>query len=241
MSVLQEIRRDLRAKASPRKAELCKRFFKTGPGQYGEGDVFIGLTAPELTRVCDTHKDAPFSAVIRLLRSPIHEERMLALNLLIARYHSAGEADRARIHSIYTRHFQFVNNWDLVDVSARLLAGHYLDGKSTAPLYKWAKSPNLWTRRIAIVATWHFIRKKDFKHTLKISEMLFGDKEDLIHKATGWMLREVGKRDVSALKRFLNKHATRMPRTALRYAIERFSPKERRYYLTLRIPVLSGR
>ncbi|MEI8175934.1 MAG: DNA alkylation repair protein [Candidatus Omnitrophota bacterium] len=222
---------DLRRYGNKEKARILRRFFKTGPGEYAEGDIFLGITVPVLRDVADKHRQMGLTAVRRLLRSPIHEERFLALVILVERFRASDEAGRGKIYRLYLRHTEYINNWDLVDASAKYIVGAFLSDKSREQLYVLARSRLLWERRIAIIATFHFIGENDFKDTLKIAELLLPDKHDLIHKAVGWMLREVGKRDQAAEERFLQKHSAVMPRTMLRYAIERFPEAKRRAYL----------
>lgn len=240
MSTLASLRRDLTRLTNPPKAAFLQGFFKTGPGQYAEGDRFRGITVPELRKLAKAHREASFDDAATLLESPWHEDRLIALFLLIDRYAAGTPAARHAIHRLYlSRIADSVNNWDLVDSSAPQLVGFHLaeygsgargDG-DTSLLDKLAREKNLWRRRVAIVSTLHFIRKQRFGETLRISEALLGDREDLIHKATGWMLREMGKKDVAPLRAFLERHAATMPRTMLRYAIEKFPEKTRREYL----------
>ena len=221
----------LRNLADPEVAIVLASFFKTGPGQYGEGDRFIGVKVPAIRKVAKEFGKLPISKVERLLHSKIHEERLLALVILVDQFEKGSDATRKRIHDLYLANTQNINNWDLVDLSAPQIVGGYLETRSRKPLDRLAKSPILWERRISILATHWFIRQCDFTDTLSIAEKLLGDKEDLIHKAVGWMLREVGKRDVAVLEEFLGKHCRVMPRTMLRYAIERLSEKKRRGYM----------
>lgn len=207
------------------------RFFKTGPGQYGEGDIFLGLRAADLHRLSREFKALPLAEVPELLQSPIHEDRTIALLIMVRAVARATEDFRREAYELYLANTRYVNNWDLVDCSAPTLVGAYLMEKSRKPLHRLAKSTSLWERRIAIVATQHFIRHGDFADTLKIAALLLGDQEDLIHKATGWMLREVGKCDTEPLEEFLREHCRVMPRTMLRYAIEHFPEKKRQAYL----------
>ena len=212
---------------------MLQGFFRTGPGQYGEGDVFIGVRVPEVRAVCRECRDAPLAAVLALLESRIHEERLLALLLLVHAFERGDDTTRRRIFDAYLAHTAFINNWDLVDLSAYAIVGGYLASRSRAPLARLARSHSLWERRIAIVSTFHFIRRGDLAETLRIADLLLNDPHDLIHKAVGWMLREAGKRDGAALRTFLDARHQRMPRTMLRYAIERFDEPERQRYLKL--------
>lgn len=226
-----EIQKRLQALGSPDAAAKCARFFKTGPGQYGEGDVFLGLNAATMRQVARDCRGLSPAEVEPLLRSPVHEHRSVALLILVDAMAGAHAAMQKQIYDFYLANTRFVNNWDLVDASARDIVGAYLAARSRRPLYRLARSASLWERRIAIVATHHFIRQGDFADTLKIAELLLGDREDLIHKAVGWMLREVAKRDQIVVEKFLRQHHRTMPRTALRYAIERFPEAKRRAFL----------
>lgn len=226
-----EAREELKVLASPEVAAISAKFFKTGPGQYGAGDVFIGVRVPALRKLARDFRDLPLEEVEVLLHSPIHEERLLALLILVAVAAKADERHKQTIFNFYLSNTRYINNWDLVDTSAPALVGAYLLDKSRNPLMKLAKSSNLWERRIAIIATQHFIRRGEFEDTLKISQILLSDTEDLIHKAAGWMLREVGKRHEPTLTTFLEQHGTVMPRTMQRYAIERLSPKQRQEFM----------
>jgi len=220
----------LRKLGSKEKAQIAQRFFKTGPGEYGEGDVFVGVRAPELRGLAKEFQDLTPEEIRILLRSEIHEERALALLILVRNCTRGDQREQERIYKLYMRHLRFINNWDLVDVSAEHMVGAYLRERSKKPLYALARSKNLWERRISILATFHYIKRNEFSETLKIAKMLLLDEEDLIHKAVGWMLREVGKRDLAAEERFLKTNYKKMPRTMLRYAIERFpEPKRQRY------------
>jgi 3-methyladenine DNA glycosylase AlkD len=229
-----DVRKELKSMAEPEKAAILQRFFKTGPSEYGEGDIFIGVMVPQSRQVAKKFNELPLGEVRTLLYSRVHEERLVALLILAWRYSSASSSrEKEEIVKFYLDHIKRVNNWDLVDLSAPNILGAHLvdrDGRRRL-LYRLAGSENVWERRIAIVATHHFIRNGDFSDTLKIAEMLLQDRHDLIHKAVGWMLREVGKRDAAAEKEFLEKHCSVMPRTMLRYAIERLSERKRRRYM----------
>ncbi len=221
------------ALANPRRAEALQWFFRTGPGGYGEGDRFLGLTVPDVRSVAREFRTAPVEVAFRLLASGWHEERLLAL-LLMAEAFRRGDAPlRTRIARRYLQSTDRVNNWDLVDASAPIILGPWLEGRSRGVLRRLARSRVLWDRRIAVVATLHFIRRGEFEDTLALCGGLLGDPEDLMHKACGWMLREVGKRDAEVLRAFLRAHAPRMPRTMLRYAIERFPGPERKEWLAV--------
>jgi 3-methyladenine DNA glycosylase AlkD len=228
---LAAIRAELRARADPLKAEMLRKFFKTGPGEYGEDDRFLGIVVPALRAIARAHLDLPRGAIEALLASEFHEERLGALIILVERFARAPEDERARIYACYVRNLAHVDNWDLVDLTAPHIVGRWLADKDRAPLYEWARSPNLWKRRIAIVATHHFIRNGQFADTCAIAKLLLVDEEDLIHKAVGWMLREVGTHDLAAEVEFLAQHYHTMPRTMLRYAIERFPEATRQTYL----------
>ena len=227
------VRKELKSMADPDKAAILQRFFKTGPGQYGEGDIFIGVMVPQSRQVTKKFSQLPLGEVRTLLYSRIHEERLVALLILAWRYSSSSSSreEKEEIVKFYLDNIKQVNNWDLVDLSApNILGAHLLVDRDRGLLYGLAKSENVWERRIAIVATHHFIRNGDFSDTLKIAEMLLHDRHDLIHKAAGWMLREVGKRNAAAEEEFLKKHYSVMPRTMLRYAIERLPESKRRRY-----------
>ncbi len=226
-----EIRRKLHKLADKEKARLLRGFFKTGPGQYGEGDVFLGITVPKLRKLARECRGTTVADAITLLRSELHEQRLLALFLLIQAFTEGDGAVKKKIYCLYLKNTRSINNWDLVDLSApRIVGGHLVD-KSRKPLYALARSRDLWKKRIAILATFWFIKEDDFVDALAIAGMLVRDDHDLIHKAVGWTLREVGKRDMRAEEEFLQKHYRAMPRTMLRYAIERFPEGKRQRYL----------
>ncbi|PIW37313.1 MAG: DNA alkylation repair protein [Candidatus Kerfeldbacteria bacterium CG15_BIG_FIL_POST_REV_8_21_14_020_45_12] len=229
-----QVKLELKQLADPARAIVAQGFFKTGPGQYGEGDKFIGITVPVQRQVAKSNVDMQLSEVERLLQSPVHEHRLTALFILISQYKSSSSSRRKTIISIYKKNLRFINNWDLVDSSAPQLLGDFLIDKPRAELYKLARSGNLWRRRIAIISTLRFIAEDDFKDTLAISEILLSDDEDLIHKAVGWMLGEVGNRDKACELSFLELHGATMPRTTLRYAIERFPKKDRKRLMNLK-------
>ena len=228
---LAAARKKLRSLASSTHADALARFFQTGPGGYGEGDKFLGLRMPQVRQIAREYRDLARGDVGKLLKSPWHEERMLALVILADQFRRGTERQRESIYRFYLRHTRWINNWDLVDASAHKIVGAYLLGRSTEPLDELARSESLWERRIAIVATAHFIGHDQFGPTLKIARKLLRDEQDLIHKAVGWMLREVGKRDRSCEEDFLRRHYRRMPRIMLRYAIEHFPKTRRRAYL----------
>ncbi len=228
---VKDIRAKLRKLGDKERAIVSQRFFKTGPGEYGEGDVFLGIKVPELRKLAKEYEDITMKQVKALLKSSIHEERLLALLILIRKYVKGDESARKRIYELYIKNTQFINNWDLVDVTAEHIVGAFLRDKDRSPLYRLSRSKNLWERRISIMASFHFIKHNEFSDTLKISKILLADREDLIHKAVGWMLREVGKRHMTTEERFLKDHYRKMPRTMLRYAIERFTESETDRYL----------
>ena len=219
----------------PESAEFSKRFFKTGKGEYGEGDRFRGLSVPVMRQVARACAEMPLGEALRLLKSPYHEDRLVALLMLVRKYARGDDAVRQRIVDAYLANTRYINSWDLVDVSAPAILGAHLEQRSRAVLAKLARSQSLWERRIAIVSTAHFIRSGDPKDALRIAEMLLEDEQDLIHKAAGWMLREVGARcSRDILREFLDAHAAVMPRTMLRYSLEHFAPDERAKYLAMR-------
>jgi 3-methyladenine DNA glycosylase AlkD len=225
------VRRDLRRAASPERAKTNRWFFKTGPGQYGEGDRFLGVSVPALRQLARHYERLSRKDVVQLIKSPWHEERLLALLILVRQYVHSDDRRRRAIHQLYLRHTRWINSWDLVDVSASQLVGAHLAGGDRRLLRRLARSRSLWERRIAMIATYHYIRRNEFADALAIAALLVDDMHDLIHKAVGWMLREVGKRDRHVEERFLRKHAARMPRTMLRYAVERFPEPLRVRYL----------
>jgi 3-methyladenine DNA glycosylase AlkD len=230
MSV-SKIKKELRALADPAQAKVLSGFFKTGPGQYGAGDRFLGIKVPAQRAVARKYGDLPLYDAAKLLHSKIHEERLVSLMILIEKYAAGTTADRDEIIRTYLSNTAYVNNWDLVDLSAPPLLGRHLYGGDTGVLDALARSDSLWERRIAIVATHYFIRNGEVEVTMRIAAALLNDTHDLIHKAVGWMLREAGKKNMKAEWRFLDEHAARMPRTMLRYAIEKFQEKTRRAYL----------
>jgi 3-methyladenine DNA glycosylase AlkD len=222
----------LLALANDATAEAMRRFFKTGPGQYAEGDRFLGIKTDSLRQLTREFQSLPLDESKKLLCSELHEARMLALMILVRAFEKGDESTRQAIHELYLANVDRVNNWDLVDASAPTIVGGFLADRDRGPLTRLAGSASLWERRIAIVATYYFIRRDDFADTLRLAGLLLGDREDLIHKAAGWMLREVGKKNETVLEGFLAKHCRQMPRTMLRYAIERFEETRRRKYLT---------
>ncbi|OGM27708.1 DNA alkylation repair protein [Candidatus Woesebacteria bacterium RIFCSPHIGHO2_02_FULL_38_9] len=229
---MKEVLKELNLLRNPPKAKILQGFFKTGKGEYGEGDLFLGISVPQSRKIAIKYKNLPFSEIQKLLKLRIHEARLIALLILVENFKKADEKTRKVIYEFYLLSTEYINNWDLVDLSAGNIVGNYLEEKDTSILVKLAKSESLWERRIAVISTFDFIMHKNAKETLKIAEILINDKEDLIQKAVGWMLREVGKRVSQEVEEeFLNKYYRTMPRTTLRYAIERFDPKLREKYL----------
>ncbi len=226
-----EIENRLRVLGDPNKAKILQRFFKTGPGEYGEGDVFAGLAVPGIRKLARECRELNLPETIKLLQSPIHEARLLALFILIQAYTRADSALRQQIYDVYLQNSRFINSWDLVDSSAEHIVGRHLRHCCREPLQKLAASSMIWERRIAIIATFHYIKLGEFSETFKVADMLLKDLEDLIQKAVGWMLREIGKRDFEAEEAFLKTRYAQMPRTMLRYAIERFPEDLRQLYL----------
>ena len=233
--MLAEIRSNLHKLANGQDAAQLQRYFKTGPGEYGEGDLFIGVRVPAIRKLARQYRDTSVGIAQKLLISKIHEERLLALVLFIDHYNKADDAGKKTIYTYYLGHTHHINNWDLVDISAEKIVGAYLYERNRQPLKKLVKSSDLWERRIAIMSTLYFIRNNDFTDTLFLAEKLLKDKEDLIHKAVGWMLREVGNRDQKIEENFLKQHYQTMPRTMLRYAIEKFPEALRQQYLQSKI------
>jgi 3-methyladenine DNA glycosylase AlkD len=230
--MINALRKELKQLADPEKAKILRGFFKTGPGQYGEGDVFLGVVVPASRKIAQKYSGLSRADVLALLKSKFHEERLIALFILLLQFEKSDDQKKEEIFHLYLKHTRWINNWDLVDLSADKIVGAFLEGKSKEILSRLARSKSLWERRIAIIATFHGIKQKRCEETLTIAALLLKDKEDLIHKAVGWMLREVGKRcSEEAEEKFLKKHLKEMPRTMLRYAIERFSPEKRRFYL----------
>jgi 3-methyladenine DNA glycosylase AlkD len=231
---VRQIIKKLQALGNRDIAVHSQRFFKTGKGQYGEGDRFLGIRVPAIRKCVREYRTRSLEDILELLRSPFHEARLLALLILVAKFSAANRSssvDQEAVYRSYLNHTKYINNWDLVDCSAEHIVGAYLFSRDRKPIYRLARSKSMWERRIGIVSTFHFIKRQDFSDILAVVELLLHDKEDLIHKAAGWMLREVGKRDPNAEKSFLAKHYRQMPRTMLRYAIEKFSAGERQAYL----------
>ncbi len=228
---LESVKRELRKYSNKKKAKDLQRFFKTGPGEYAQGDIFLGVMVPYIRKVSCQFPDLSFKEIARLLRSPFHEERLLALLMFVTKFNKGSDREKRDIYKLYLENTRYINNWDLVDLTAPNIVGRHLFDKNKKPLYVLAKSKSLWERRIAILSTFYFLRQHRFDDSLKIAEILVNDKEDLIHKAVGWMLREVGKRNLILEEKFVWKHRKKMPRTMLRYAIEKFSEAKRKTYL----------
>ncbi len=225
-------REEIRALANKEIAQHSLRFFKTDKGEYGHGDLFLGVRAPKIRSIAKKHIDISISDMQTLIRSKYHEERFLGLIILVNKYaKTKDKKNRTQLYKIYVYSFKYINNWNLVDVTCPHVTGKHLIDKDRTILYKWAKSEDLWTKRIAMVSTFSFIRKNDLEDTFKIAEILLHDEHDLIHKAVGWMLREAGKRDLKREETFLKKYYKTMPRTMLRYAIEKFPETKRQKYL----------
>lgn len=225
---------DVLGLANKKRATFLARYFKTGKGEYGEGDVFIGLTVPEQRLIAKKYASLLLPDIEKLLHNKIHEYRLTSLMILSIKFAKSSVSDRKKIFDFYLQNTKYINNWDLIDGSSRDIIGMYLLDKPNERkiLYALAKSKSLWERRIAVIATFAFIKQRDFQNSFSIAELLLNDPHDLIHKSVGWMLREIGKLDQTAEEVFLKKHYTTMPRTMLRYAIERFSPATRALYLS---------
>jgi 3-methyladenine DNA glycosylase AlkD len=221
----------LQKKTSQKHKEALQRFFKTGPGEYGEGDVFWGIKVPEIRKITKEFKDLNLTETQKLIKSKYHEERLAGLLLLVLKYKKANDDLKEKIFNLYIKSTRYINNWDLVDLTAHHIVGCHLYQKDNKLICKFAKSNLLWERRIAMIAMAYNISQKDYKHVLKIAKILLHDEHDLIHKAVGWMLREVGKRDLETEEQFLKQHYKTMPRTMLRYAIEKFEEGKRQRYL----------
>ncbi len=228
---LSEVRKEILRQKNPSQAIILQRFFKTGKGEYGEGDIFYGIKVPVQRKIAKQFNDLPQIEFKILLSSNVHEERLIAALILVDQFKKGDEKKKKIIFDFYIRNRKGINNWDLVDLSAPKIVGEYLIDKEKDLLYKFATSKDLWERRISIISTQTFIREHFFEDTLKISRILLNDEHDLIHKAVGWMLREVGNRDIKTEEEFLKKHYKTMPRTMLRYAIEKFPERKRKDYL----------
>lgn len=236
VTTAQEITEALKALGNPDKAKHLSRFFKTGKGQYGEGDLFMGITVPEQRNIAKKYLYTDFEDLASLIDSPYHEVRLTALLIVVYKFEKAKSPDlRSQCVDFYLRHTRYINNWDLVDLTCYKLLGVWLEDKDRSQLHHWAANGNLWEQRIAIVTCMHFIHQKDFSDFLTIADRLLHHPHDLIHKAIGWLLREVGKKDKETLTAFLSTRYRTMPRTMLRYAIERFPEEERKAYLAAEI------
>ena len=229
--MISQLKRDLQKLKNPEKIKIYSNFFKTGKGQYGEGDKFLGITIPQQRAIAKKYPNLTLKDIQKLLNDPIHEIRITALIILVEQYKKADESLKNKIYNFYMKNSKKMNNWDHVDCTAPYIAGPHLLNKNKSILYKFAKSKNLWERRISIITTYHFIKNNKFTDTIKIAEILLKDDHDLIHKAVGWMLREVGKKDQKLLEKFLKKHHKIMPRTMLRYSIEKFTESKRKFYM----------
>ena len=228
---LKALRAILEKQSNPEQAKILMRFFKTGIGEYGEGDEFLGIKVPVSRKIAKQFKELSLSEIQELLDSKVHEERLIGLFILVEQYRKADAEKMQAIYEFYLKNAKRVNNWDLVDLSAEKIMGAYLMDKDKRILFKLAKSKNLWERRIAIMSTFYFIKNSFYNTTFAISDMLLKDEHDLIHKAVGWMLREIGNRNLKVEEDYLKKHYKNMPRTMLRYAIEKFPEKRRQAYL----------
>jgi len=226
-----EIIKNLVALGNPTISEHSQRFFKTGKGEYGEGDQFLGIRVPVIRKEVKKYQAVSPELTVDLLRSSKHEVRLFAVLMLVGKFSKGDETEKAKIYRLYIENIQYVNHWDLVDASASPIVGAYLADKDKQAIYDLARSEKLWERRISIMTTFHLIKRNDFSDALRISALLINDREDLVHKAVGWMLREIGKRALTTEERFLKAHYKNMPRTMLRYAIERFPEEKRKVYL----------
>jgi 3-methyladenine DNA glycosylase AlkD len=233
MNTHKGIAKELKKMADPQKAKGLSRFFKTGKGQYGEGDQFLGIMVPRQRAVAKKYNNLELDDIQIILQSRFHEFRLTALLILVDKFQTGDEKKKKEIFNFYMKNLKYINNWDLVDLSTPKIVGAYLQDKPAQRkmLYVLARSKDLWEKRIAIIATSSFIRSSDFSDTLKISKILLKDSQDLIHKAVGWMLREVGKKNRNVEEEFLQENYRKMPRTMLRYAIEKFEEKKRQKYL----------
>lgn len=227
----EKIQKELKRLGTKEYATRLQKYFKTGKGGYGEGDKFLGIQVSILRKLVKKYRNISIDEASELIQSPFHEERLFSLFLLVHLFKKADDEDKKKIYTLYLKNTKFINNWDLVDASAGRIVGAYLFARDKKPIYALAKSKNLWERRISIMATSYFIGHNEFADTLKIAEMLLKDKEDLIHKAVGWLLREIGIRNIELEESFLKKHYAGMPRTMLRYAIEKFPEEKRKSYL----------
>ena len=228
---LKELKSTIRENADKNHAKTMQWFFKTGKGEYGEGDKFLGLRVPLQRKIAKKFNELELSDLKQLLQSKIHEQRLVSLLILVEQYQNADVKGKAKIYKFYLQNSQYINNWDLVDLSAPKIVGLHLLNDDKKILFKYARSNNLWKKRIAIISTYTFIKNKELATALELSDKLLNDKHDLIHKAVGWMLREVGKMNMNVLENFLKPRYNKMPRTTLRYAIEKFPEQKRKKYL----------
>ena len=234
-TMLSKLKYELKQIANPEKATILQKFFKTGKGEYGEGDIFLGVTVLEQRKIAKRYVDLDLKDIKELLSNKVHEYRLTGFLILIYKFEKADEKEKKGIVDFYLKNIKSANNWDLIDCVADKILGNYLIDKDKEILYELAKTDNLWKKRIAIISTFEFIKNDQFEDTLKISEILLNDEHDLIHKAVGWMLREVGKRDIEIEEAFLKKYYKTMPRTMLRYAIEKFDGKKKEFYMNRKI------
>ncbi len=228
---LTELKKELLEVADKEQAVNLQRFFKTGKGEYGEGDIFYGIKVPVQRTIAKKHRDISLPELQELLNSPVHEERLVSLFILVDQYTKGDSKTKENIYAFYLKNTKKINNWDLVDLSAPKIVGAHLLNNDKEILFKLAKSSNLWEKRISILSTMFFIKNLQFETTFNLAEILLNDKHDLIHKAVGWMLREVGNKNINEEEKFLKKHYKKMPRTMLRYAIEKFPEVKRKAYL----------
>lgn len=230
LTVLQ-IKGELKRMVDCQRAKFLQGYFKTGKGEYGEGDIFLGITVPDSRKIAIRYKDLSFSEISKLLCSKFHEERLIALLILVQKFNKGDGKTKKEIYEFYLKNTKHINNWDLVDLSSHKIVGQYLLHKNCLILEKLARSRNIWERRIACISTFEFIRNNQFTESLELAKILLQDQHDLMHKGVGWMLREIGKRDLKTEIEFLDKYSKKMPRTMLRYAIEKFPEKLRKSYL----------
>jgi 3-methyladenine DNA glycosylase AlkD len=231
MTPLSRIKTELENLGDLEKKEKLQKYFKTGKGEYGEGDIFLWISVGEQRKIAKRYRELEIQSVEKLLHSKIHEYRLVALLILVEKFKKANQDERKNIVELYLNNTEWINNWDLVDLSAHKILGEYLKNKTKTILYNLAESEDLWERRISIISTFALIRNGDYNESLKIAEMLLNDEHDLIHKAVGWMLREVGKRDQVKEEAFLMKFYKTMPRTMLRYSIEKFDKNKKQFYM----------
>ncbi len=234
MTILQDLKSELQSLADKERASHSQRYFKTGKGEYGEGDIFLGIRVPVIRKLAKKFHLLPLNNIQSLLKSKFHEQRLLALIMLVNLFKKADGETQQEIYSFYIANTQYINNWDLVDTTTPHIVGAYLYDKDRSLLYEFVNSDNLWKRRIAVLACFYFIQNNDFNDAITIAETLLEDTEELIHKAVGWMLREIGKKDPTTEQDFLEKHAYRMPRTMLRYALEKFPIPKRKIYMAMK-------